>query len=101
MQCACSSRQQRQHWCGSKQPACVRQQAAAAGGTIAMDGRQPACVRQWAADVAFVRQRAAAAVYVQQRAATTACVRQQAGAAGSTIAIGDSDGCGQLAAQLQ
>jgi hypothetical protein len=44
MQCACSSRQQRWRGCGSKKRVCVRQQAAAAGGTIAMDGRrQRAC----------------------------------------------------------
>ncbi len=41
-----------------QQAACVPQ-AAADGGTIAMDGRQPACVRQRAADVACVQQRAA------------------------------------------
>jgi hypothetical protein len=78
----------------------VRQQAAAAGGTIAMDGRQPACVRQRAADAACVRQRAVAAACMRQRAAAAACVLQQAGAASSTIAMGDSDGSGQLAAQL-
>ncbi len=74
-----------------QQCACVRQQAAVAGGMIAMDGMQPACVRQWAADAACMRQRAAAAV----------CVRQWAGAAGSTIAMGYSDGSGQPAAQLR
>ncbi len=88
---ACSSMQQRQRGCGSKQRACVQQQAASAGGMITMDGRQPACVRQWAADAACVQQRAVVAV----------CVRQRAGAAGSMIAIGYSDGSGQLAAQLQ
>ncbi len=70
--------QQRRRGCSSKQHACVRQQAAAAGGMIVMDGRQPACVRQWAVDAAWVQQRAAAA----------ACVRQWAGAAGSTTAMG-------------
>ncbi len=65
---ACSSRQQRRCGCGSKQRACVRQQAAAAGGTIAIDGRQPACVRQ----------RAAVAACMQQHAAVAACVRQRA-----------------------
>ncbi len=83
--------QQRQCGCGSKQRACERQQAAAAGGMIAMDGMQPACVRQWAADAACMQQRAAAAP----------CVRQWAGAAGSTIAMGYSDGSGQPAAQLR
>jgi hypothetical protein len=79
----------------------VRQQAAAAEGTIAMDGRQPACVRQQAADAACMRQRAAAAACVQQHALVVVCVQQRAGAAGSTIAMGDSDGSGQPAAQLQ
>ncbi len=51
--------QQRQHGCGSKQHALVEPQAAADGGTIAMDGRQPGCVRQQAADVVCVQQRAA------------------------------------------
>ncbi len=54
------------------------------------DGRQPACVRQWAASEACVRQCAAASV----------CVQQRAGAAGSTIAMGDSNGSGQPAAEL-
>ncbi len=94
MQHACSSRQQQRRGCGSKQRACVRQQAAAAEGMLAMDGRQPACVRQQAADAACVRQRAAAAACMHQRAAAAACVRQRAGVAGSTIAMGDSDGCG-------
>ncbi len=67
------------------------QQALVAGGMIAMDGRQPACMRQWSTDVACVRQHAAVA----------ACVRQRAGAAGSTIAMGYSDGSDQPAAQLQ
>ncbi len=98
---ACSSKQQRWRECGSKQRACVRQQAAAAGGMIAMDSRQPVCMRQRAADAACVRQHAAVAVCMQQRAAVAACVQQWAGAAGSTIAMGDSDGCGQLAAQLR
>jgi hypothetical protein len=97
----CSSRQQWRHGCGSKQRVCVRQQAVAARGTIAMDGRQPACVRKQAADVACVRQCAMAAAWVQQRAAVAACVRQRAGAAGSTIAMGDSDGSGQPVAQLR
>ncbi len=92
MRRACSSRQQRRRGCGSKQHACVWQQAAAAGGMIAMDGRQLACMRQWAADAACMQQCAAAAA--------AACVQQRAGAAGSTIAMGDSDGCGQPAAQL-
>jgi hypothetical protein len=51
--------QQRQRGCDSKQRALVEPQAAADGGTIAMDGRQPACMRQRAADVACVQQRAA------------------------------------------
>ncbi len=89
--CACSSMQQRRRGCGSKQRACVRQQAAADGGMIAMDGRQPACVRQWAADAACMQQHAAAA----------ACVQQRVGAAGSTIEMGYSDGSGQLMAQLR
>jgi hypothetical protein len=38
---------------------------------------------------------------MQQCAAVAVCVQQQAGAAGSTIAMGDSDGSGQPAAQLQ
>ncbi len=101
MQRACSSRQQQRHGCGSKQRACVRQQAVAAGGTIGMDGRQPACVRQWAADAVCVQQRAAAAACVCQHAAAAACERQRAGAASSMIAMGDSDGCGQLSAQLR
>jgi hypothetical protein len=101
MRHACSSRQQWRRGCSSEQRACVRQQAAAAGGTIAMDGRQPACVRQRAADAVCMQQRAAAAASMRQRAAAAACVRQQVGAAGSTIAIGDSDGCGQPPAQLQ
>ncbi len=56
--------QQWQLGCGSKQCACVRQQAAAAGGMIAMDGMQPACVWQWAADAACMQQCAAAAACV-------------------------------------
>ncbi len=87
----CSSMQQRWHGCVSEQRACVRQQAAAAGGMIAMDGMQPACVQQWAADAACM----------QQHAAVAACVRQRAGTVGSTIAKGYSDGSGQPAAQLQ
>ncbi len=79
--------QQQWRGCSSKQRACVRQQAAAAGGMIAMDGSQPACMRQWAADV----------VCMQQHAAAAACVPQRAGAAGSTIAMGYSDGSGQPA----
>jgi hypothetical protein len=79
----------------------VWQQAAAAGGTIAMDGRQPACVQQWVADAACMQQHAESAACVRQHAATAACVRQQAGAVGSTIAMGDSDGSGQPAARLQ
>jgi hypothetical protein len=98
---ACSSRQQRWHGCDSKQCACVRQQAAAAGGTIAMDGRQPACVRQRAADGVCIQQHAAVAACVRQRAAAAVCVRQRAGADGSTIAMGDSDGCDQPVAQLR
>ncbi len=88
---ACSSMQQRRRGCSSKQHACVQQQAAVARGMIVMDGMQPACMQQWAAD----------AVCMQQRAAAAACVRQRVGAAGSTIAMGYSDGSGQLAAQLQ
>ncbi len=87
--CACSSMQQRRHGCGSEQRACVRQQAAAAGGMIAMDCMQPACMWQWAADGACMQQHAAVAAYVRQRA----------GVAGSTIAIGYSDGSGQPVAQ--
>ncbi len=83
--------QQPWHGCSSKQHACVRQQAAAAGGMIAMDGMQPARMQKWAADAACMRQCAAAA----------ACVRHRAGAAGSTIAMRYSDGSGQPAAQLQ
>ncbi len=101
MRRACSSRQQWRRGCGSEQRACVWQQAAAARGMIAMDGRQPACMQQRAADAVCVRQRAAVAGCVRQGAAAVACVRQQAGAAGSTIAMVDSDGCGQPAAQLQ
>ncbi len=96
----CSSTQQQQRGCGSKQHACVRQQAVSAGGTIAMDGRQPACVRQWAADVACMQQRAAGAACVQQRAAAAVCVWQQAGAVGSMIAMGHSDGSGKPEAQM-
>ncbi len=51
--------QQRWRGCGSKQRALVEPQAAADGGTIAMDGRQPACMRQRAADVACMQQHAA------------------------------------------
>jgi hypothetical protein len=51
--------QQRRCGCGSKQRALVEPQAAADGGTIAMDGRQSACVQQWAAGAACVQQRAA------------------------------------------
>ncbi len=69
----------------------MQQQAAAAGGMITMEGRQPAYVWQWAADVVCMRQCAAVA----------ACVRQQAVAAGSTFAMGYSDGNGQPVAQLQ
>ncbi len=87
--------QQRWCGCGSEQRACVRQQAAAAGGMIPMDGRQPACVRQWVADAACVRQWAEAVACVGQGAAVVACVRQQAEVAGSTIAMEDSDGSGQ------
>ncbi len=43
----------------SKQRVLVELQAAADGGTIAMDGRQPACMRQRAVDVACVQQHAA------------------------------------------
>ncbi len=82
--------QQRRRGCGSKQRACVRQQAAAAGGMIAMDGMQTACVRQWAADEACMGQHAAA----------VACVQQRAGAAGSRIAMGYSDGSSQPVEQL-
>ncbi len=45
-------------WVRNKQRALVELQAAADGGTIAMDGRQPACVRQQAVDVACMQQRA-------------------------------------------
>ena len=51
--------QQRRRGCGSKQHALVEPQAAANGGTIAMDGRQPACIEQWAVDVSCMQQRAA------------------------------------------
>ncbi len=51
--------QQRRRGCGSDQQALVEPQAAADGGTIAMDSRQPVYVRQRAADVACVQQRAA------------------------------------------
>ncbi len=97
----CSSMQQRRHGCGSEQRACVRQQAAAAGGMITVDGRQPACVWQRAADAACVQQWAADTACVQQCAAAAACVRQRAGVAGSMIAMGDSDGSGQPVAQLR
>jgi hypothetical protein len=88
---------------------CVQQYAAAAGwvlqraacvcaaaggggqGNDCKDGRQPACMQQWAANE----------LCVQQHAAASACVRQWAGDAGSTIAMGDSSGNGQPAAQLQ
>ncbi len=79
----------------------MQQQVAATRGMIGMDGRQPACMQQQAADAACMRQRAAAVACMRQHAAVVACVRQRAGAAGSTIAMGDSDGSGQLAAQLQ
>ncbi len=93
--------QQRQCGCGSEQRACVRQQAASAGGMIAMDGRQPVYMQRQAADAVCMRQWAADAACMQQHAAAAVCVRQQAGATGSTIAIGDSDGSGQPAAQLR
>jgi hypothetical protein len=48
-----------------------------------------------------MQQRAAAAACVRQHAAAAACVWQRVGVAGSTIAMEDSDGCGQPAAQLQ
>ncbi len=51
--------QQLRRGCGSKQRALLEPQAAADGGTIAMDGRQPACMQQQAADVACMQQRAA------------------------------------------
>jgi hypothetical protein len=51
--------QQWRHGCSSEQHACVELQAAADGGTIAMDGRQSACVRQQAVDAACVQQHAA------------------------------------------
>ncbi len=51
--------QQRRGGCGSKQCALVEPQAAADGGTIAMDGRQPVYVHQQAADVECVQQCAA------------------------------------------
>ena len=88
---ACSSMQQRRRGCSSMQRACVRQQAAAARGMIAMDSRQPACMQQWAVD----------AVCMQQHAAVAACVRQRARVAGSMIAMGYSDGSGQPVAQLR
>jgi hypothetical protein len=97
----CSSRQQWRRECGSKQHACVRQLAAVAGGTITMDVRQPACMQQRAADAACVQQHAGAAACIRQHAAAAACVQQGAGVAGSMIAMGDSDGSGQPAAQLQ
>ncbi len=72
--------------------ACVCAAAGGGGqGNDCKNGRQTACVWQWAADLACVRQRAAASV----------CVRQQARAAGITIAMGDSNGSGQPAAQLK
>jgi hypothetical protein len=66
-----------------------------------MDSRQPACVWQQAVDAACVQQRVVVVACVQQRAAAVACVRQQGGVAGSMIAMGDSDGSGQPAAQLR
>ncbi len=80
-----------------QQAACVCAAAGGSGrgndcdGRHAASGMQPACVRQWAANAACMQQRAAAAV----------CVQQRAGAAGSTIAMGYSDGSGQPVAQLQ
>ncbi len=57
----------------SKQHALVEPQAAADGGTIAMDGRQPACMWQRAADVACMQQHAA------ERRVCGSVQRQQAG----------------------
>ncbi len=89
--------------------ACVQQYAAAAAwvlkravcvcvaagsssqGNDRKDGRQPACMRQWVANEACM----------QQHAAASACFWQWAGAAGSTIAMGDSNGSGQPVAQLR
>jgi hypothetical protein len=62
-------------------------QAAADGGTIAMDGRQPMCVRQRAADVASMQQRAA-----ERRVCNSVHSSKRMGAASSTIAMEDSDG---------
>jgi hypothetical protein len=68
---------------------------------IPMDGRQPSCMQQWVEDAACVQKHAMAVSCMQQCAAAAACVRQWAGAASSTIAMEDSDGNGQPAAQLQ
>ncbi len=65
--------QQWRRGCGSKQRALVEPQAAADGGTIAMDGSQRACVRQQAADVACVQQGAA------EQHVCNSMQRQQAG----------------------
>ncbi len=79
----------------------VRQQAAcmcvAAGGS----GQGNDCNGQQAASVRVAVQWAADAACVGQRAVVAACVQQQAGVAGSTFAMGYSDGSGQPAAQLQ
>ncbi len=75
-----------------KQAACVCAAAGSSGRVNDCDGRHAASVmQQWAADAACM----------QQCAAVAACVRQRAGAAGSTIAMGYSDGSGQPAAQLR
>ncbi len=78
-----------------QQAACVC--AAADGGSRGHDRNE----RQAAADAACVRQHAAAAACMRQHAAAATCVRQRAGEAGSTIAMGNSDGSGQSAAQLR
>ena len=75
-----------------QQAACVCVAAGGGGqGNDRKDSRQPVCMRQWSANEACMRQRAVASV----------CVRQQAGVAGSTIAMGDSNGSGQPATQLR
>ncbi len=73
-----------------QQAACVCAAAGSSGqGNDRKNSRQTACMWQWAADL----------VCMQQRAAASACVRQRAGAAGIMIAMGDSNGSGQPAAQ--
>jgi hypothetical protein len=86
------------HVCGSRGQRPGAQSRWMAGNQC---GRQPACLQQQSADAVSMGQRAAAAACVRQRAAAAACVRQRAGAASNTITMGDSDGSGQPAAQLQ